>query len=142
MYMEKLGIQGIIKGIYRVSKEHAYFPALTGGYLYKDGFRKDVDIVMYEKRDNDGQEMGNLNGLLQELVTLGFWFKEPIKTIDNPRYFVYKAIFQNEVPFNFMFPGNHLSDSTYDPEGGEGIIDGQEMTDWEVRYAELHMKIK
>ena len=55
MYLEKLGIQGIqgiqgiIRRIYQVSKDLGYFPALTGGYLYKEGLRKDVDIVMYEK---------------------------------------------------------------------------------------------
>ena len=26
---------------------HGYYPALTGGLLYKDGPRKDIDIIIY-----------------------------------------------------------------------------------------------
>ena len=34
-----------------------YYPALTGGTLYKDGERKDIDIVIYRHREKDYVDM-------------------------------------------------------------------------------------
>jgi hypothetical protein len=36
--------------LYRVLSEKGYYPALTGGSLYKKGPRKDIDIVIYRNR--------------------------------------------------------------------------------------------
>lgn len=33
-------------------KPEGFFPALTGGLLYKDGERKDIDIVIYRHRQD------------------------------------------------------------------------------------------
>ena len=46
-----------------------YFPALTGGLLYKDGDRKDIDIVLYRHRQNiESFETCELEG---QLATIG-----------------------------------------------------------------------
>ena len=36
--------------IFDNARSAGYFPALTGGLLYKDGERKDIDIVLYRHR--------------------------------------------------------------------------------------------
>ena len=55
--------------IEKVAPQHGCHVALTGGCLYKDGNRKDVDIVFYrirqvEKIDHDG--------LKESLQSIGF----------------------------------------------------------------------
>lgn len=37
--------------LYPLCEQFGCFPALTGGLLYKDGPRKDCDILFYRKRD-------------------------------------------------------------------------------------------
>lgn len=42
-----------------------YFPALTGGVLYKEGERKDIDIVIYRHRQNTSPfELEDIEGKL------------------------------------------------------------------------------
>ena len=41
-----------------------YFPALTGGCLYKDGERKDVDIVIYRNRECSHFEISDIEDIL------------------------------------------------------------------------------
>lgn len=36
--------------LYQQLKAHGYYPALTGGLLYKEGERKDIDIVIFRNR--------------------------------------------------------------------------------------------
>ena len=46
--------------------DHGYFPALTGGLLYKEGQRKDIDIVIYRHRQKHEQfEMTDIFDLLE-----------------------------------------------------------------------------
>ena len=47
--------------------DRGYFPALTGGLLYKEGERKDIDIVIYRHRQKHQQfEMTDIFELLEE----------------------------------------------------------------------------
>ena len=47
-----------------------YFPALTGGQLYKEGDRKDIDIVVYRHRqDTKDFEMTDI---FETLEVIGF----------------------------------------------------------------------
>lgn len=49
---------------------YGYFPALTGGLLYKEGDRKDIDIVIYRHRQNISDfEMHDIE---TALVDIGF----------------------------------------------------------------------
>ena len=48
-----------------------FFPALTGGLLYKEGNRKDIDIVIYRHRQNVAEfEMSDIEN---HLVDIGFY---------------------------------------------------------------------
>ena len=48
-----------------------FFPALTGGLLYKEGNRKDIDIVIYRHRQNVGEfEMRDIEN---HLIDIGFY---------------------------------------------------------------------
>jgi len=38
--------------LYKELKHLGVFPALTGGTLYKEGNRKDIDIIIYAKEEN------------------------------------------------------------------------------------------
>lgn len=42
----------LCKLIYNELSKFGFYPALTGGLLYKDGGRKDIDIVLYRNRQN------------------------------------------------------------------------------------------
>lgn len=46
----KLAIELCTK-LYNKLEPHGIFPALTGGTLYKEGERKDIDIVLYTKME-------------------------------------------------------------------------------------------
>lgn len=53
--------------LYLLLKPHGYFPALTGGLVYKNGERKDIDIVIYRHRqDIDHFEMPDIYNLLEK----------------------------------------------------------------------------
>ena len=47
-----------------------YFPALTGGLVYKDGLRKDIDIVIYRHRQ--AHSSFEISDIEKELESLGF----------------------------------------------------------------------
>lgn len=68
---QSTGIE-ICKALYDHLSPNGFFPALTGGLLYKDGERKDCDIVIFRHRQNVEQfEMEDINSLLES-----FWFTE------------------------------------------------------------------
>ncbi len=53
--------------LYRVLQPKGFFPALTGGLLYKEGLRKDIDIVIYRHRQKiDAFETKDLADVLLE----------------------------------------------------------------------------
>jgi hypothetical protein len=54
--------------LYAVLKPAGYFPALTGGLVYKTGERKDIDIMIYRHRqDIDHFEMPDIFDLLSKV---------------------------------------------------------------------------
>lgn len=67
----------ICTAIYDVSAPCFYYPALTGGTLYKTGHRKDLDIVLYEHLA-DGVPVGDKVKLLKALILIGFIPKDPL----------------------------------------------------------------
>lgn len=46
---QKDGVE-LCRKLYPLLKEVGIFPAITGGLLYKDGERKDIDILLYRHR--------------------------------------------------------------------------------------------
>lgn len=55
----------------KIGKDAGYFPALTGGQLYKEGSRKDIDVVIYRHRQNTSPfEMEDIEDLL---IDIGFY---------------------------------------------------------------------
>jgi hypothetical protein len=58
----------LCKKIEMISPEFGCHVALTGGVLYKEGHRKDLDILFYRIRN---VETINVNGLVDELKNLG-----------------------------------------------------------------------
>ncbi len=69
--MNKLTIsdgQKICKLIYETIGDCGFYPALTGGVLYKNGNRKDVDIVIFRNRqDVNAFEIIDLEGVLTDV---------------------------------------------------------------------------
>lgn len=57
----------LARAVEQVSPEFGYHVALTGGLLYKDGPRKDADLVFYSIRQRDGDR----KGLLAAMTALG-----------------------------------------------------------------------
>ncbi len=70
MWTQQEGIE-LCCEIERISPNYGYHVALTGGLLYKDGERKDCDILFYSIRQ---WEMGEdlWQGLKLELIKIGF----------------------------------------------------------------------
>lgn len=52
--------------LYEGLKDYGYYPALTGGSLYKDGERKDFDIVIYRNRENLPFEIPDIEKYLSD----------------------------------------------------------------------------
>ena len=58
--------------LYLQLERFGYFPALTGGQLYKTGGRKDIDIVIYRHRQKVANfEMKDIKSNLEEIVEAG-----------------------------------------------------------------------
>ena len=54
--------------LYLQLERFGYFPALTGGQLYKTGGRKDIDIVIYRHRQKVANfEMKDIKSNLEEI---------------------------------------------------------------------------
>lgn len=64
--------------LYEVLEPEGYYPALTGGLLYKEGNRKDIDIVIYRNRQKiQGFEVVDIANLLAQVhlnITDSFGF--------------------------------------------------------------------
>lgn len=64
----KLGLE-LCTILYNALRDRGYFPALSGGLVYKSGPRKDVDIVIYRHRQmHNSFEMHDIE---DELVSCG-----------------------------------------------------------------------
>lgn len=84
----------LCKRIYEVLEPVGYYPALTGGCLYKRGLRKDVDIVIYRNRQR--REKVDMREVMYCLNTIGIYF-------DKGFGFVTKAHY-NEIQIDFLNP--------------------------------------
>lgn len=60
----------LIRQIEEVCQEAGCHVALTGGVLYKDGFRKDLDLLFYRIRQRPSIDM---EVLIQNLTNLGLY---------------------------------------------------------------------
>ena len=61
--------------LYEALEPFGFYPALTGGNLYKTGARKDIDIVIYRNRQKSPVfEMSDLEGLLKKAGLEDFEF--------------------------------------------------------------------
>lgn len=68
----------LCKVLYEKLEPAGYYPALTGGLLYKDGNRKDIDVIIYRNRQKvKSFEAVDLTGVLSEVgvtITGSFGF--------------------------------------------------------------------
>lgn len=72
----ELAIELCIK-LYNNLSPIGIFPALTGGTLYKEGERKDIDLVIYTTEDLTGEIKHKLNEISYYLDRAGLYdFKE------------------------------------------------------------------
>lgn len=100
----------LCKLVYDNVTDYHYFPALTGGTLYKDGERKDIDIVLYSRRCN-GKVICDFEGCIHKLNNIGFSFDFPIivDSVITPKFSI-KSTFlisdDNIVVVDFLFPDN------------------------------------
>lgn len=76
---QKIDLVDVSKGfelckiLYDALSPAGIFPALTGGLLYKEGERKDIDIVLYRHRQaNKGFECSDKD-VLKILEDIGFY---------------------------------------------------------------------
>ena len=70
MVNQQKGIE-LCQKIHKKLLGYGYFPALTGGLLYKEGERKDIDIVIYRHRqDVAAFEMRDIE---DHLIDIGFY---------------------------------------------------------------------
>ena len=71
--LEASSYQGmaLCKILYETLKGLGIFPALTGGLLYKEGFRKDIDIVLYRHRQDVQSFETNQDDIKQALLKSG-----------------------------------------------------------------------
>ncbi len=66
MVNQNKGIE-LRKSLYDALEPNGYFPALTGGLLYKQGERKDIDIVIYRHRQRHSDfDMPDIFDILED----------------------------------------------------------------------------
>lgn len=71
--MKDIAIE-LCKAIYDEMGKDGIFPALTGGCLYKEGERKDIDIVLYFKRYSGPVETSDIAHKLKKVGLTNFKF--------------------------------------------------------------------
>lgn len=65
----------LCKKLYEILSPEGYYPALTGGLLYKGDERKDIDIVIFRNRQSVVNfEMENIQNLLEDVGFHSFQF--------------------------------------------------------------------
>lgn len=96
----------LINEIAPKTKEAGCHVALTGGCLYKEGERKDVDILFYRIRQVDDIDIEKLESILKDIGV----------NITDKYGFVYKAIYKNK-PVDLFFP--EFQESIYGDYDGE-----------------------
>ena len=84
------------KKLESVAPLHGFHVALTGGTLYKEGNRKDCDVIVYRIRDQDGPSTTDIEKLWEA-------FEELEVTILKDFGFVTKAQY-NGLDVDFLFP--------------------------------------
>lgn len=94
---EALSICRLIEAIAPTAGCHV---ALTGGLLYKEGQRKDLDIVLYRIRQ---VETIDWVGLTNALENVGFEFNEVPTGYENAPAWVRKATYHGKA-IDFFFP--------------------------------------
>lgn len=99
----------LAKAVEAVAPEHGAHVALTGGLLYKDGERKDADLLFYRIRQTDHI---NLSGLFTALKGVGL-------TVFADYGFVKKARYADGRTVDLLFPEQCRSepDALADPRG-------------------------
>lgn len=69
------------------SQDFSCHPALTGGLLYKEGLRKDCDIVIYQRGDKDGKrDPIDWPGLWAALEGIGLLLENDFGYVKKCRY--------------------------------------------------------
>ena len=82
--------------IYNKTAIRGWYPALTGGTLYKEGERKDIDIAFYTNRQRAPTKLQ----LIQELVLIpGFTFERVM-----PNWIWKGHYHDNRIPVDLFFP--------------------------------------
>lgn len=76
-----------------ISPKYGAHVALTGGLLYKDGPRKDADILLYRIRQIDAIDIGGMMAAFEKVDV------SPVHDYG----WCYKATFQGK-PIDFFFP--------------------------------------
>ena len=96
----------ICRAIEQVSPHYGCHVALTGGCLYKDGDRKDLDIVFYRIRQ---AKFIDYDGLFYALVQIGF-------SVPKGFGWLFKSEFKGQA-IDMFFP-EEVGGGEYDPEYG------------------------
>jgi hypothetical protein len=102
----------LCRRIEAVCPEYGAHVALTGGCLYKDGPRKDVDILFYRVRQRD-IDFGSLMAALDEIgIHTG------LATVSDPDAFMEWCIrgkYEGK-PLDLFFPDAPVGDYEHDPQ--------------------------
>lgn len=109
----------VCKLINSVSLPFNCHPALTGGLLYKDGLRKDCDIVIYQR--------GDTKGVKSEIDWVGLWsaLKNVGITLETDYGYCKKCLWKGKMidildPTDRPHIGHDADDGEYNiQEGGE-----------------------
>lgn len=105
----------LCRSIEAICPKYGCHVALTGGCLYKDGLRKDCDILFYRIRQKEQIDIDELWDALHEIGFVkmsGFGW-------------CFKAMYKDK-PVDCFFPeeeqGNYIPNSAKDNDGGEQLI--------------------
>lgn len=88
--------------LYPLMIPYGFFPALTGGALYKSGDRKDVDIILYRHR----QMEPDLEGLGKILFLAGVTTPTGTRLFEKPAKWCVKARYDGK-PVDLLMPDYH-----------------------------------
>jgi len=106
----------VCRAIHNFSENHGCFVALTGGLLYKEGTRKDLDLVFYRVRQVEAIDKKRLF----EQMETGIGIKV-VKGFG----FCHKALFQGKT-IDMLFPEEDRVCTVYTTEGS---ISGEPLED-------------
>lgn len=112
-----------------IAAQHGMHVGLTGGQLYKDGPRKDIDFVLYHASNTDRSEK-KVFAIMCDLYSEGF---SNITNFGRVTKLTYEDLYVDILYPEFDGAGEYVEASRQHPDAIEGSNPYSVFTEWDIK---------